>query len=185
MGRSENWVWDFLTLGTANENDAFTNNPHLTLGILPDTIDAMVTVPNAVNRAMRSRLIDLGESGFRQLTSQIVANLKPLLNEHPGATPRFRGVQRRHPSQRSTPFIDALIEFDLRTAVDSDDAPKSQPRWLAAGYNSFVNKEGSNYQIQMGVLFPYEYCPELSEPGAIEMIAKAWLYCKPLVDLAR
>jgi hypothetical protein len=84
------------------------------------------------------------------------------------------------------PYIDASIEFDLRTAIPSGGGPKTQPRWLSAAYAAYFNKEGSNYQIQVGVLFPYERCPELRQPDdAIDLIALAWLACKPLVDLAR
>jgi hypothetical protein len=52
-------------------------------------------------------------------------------------------------------------------------------------YNSFVHKERSNYQMQMGVLFPYDRCPELRKANALDLVAEAWLACKPLVDLAR
>jgi hypothetical protein len=37
------------------------------------------------------------------LVEEIVGNMKALLRKHPGATPWFRGVQRRYPSQRATP----------------------------------------------------------------------------------
>jgi hypothetical protein len=37
--------------------------------------------------------------------------------------------------------------------------------------------------MSLGVVFPYEQCPELRQPDAIELIAAAWLACKPLVDL--
>ncbi len=80
---------------------------------------------------------------------------------------------------------DATIDFDLRTAAATPSAPKRQPRWLAAAYGSFVNKEGANYQIQIGALFRYDRCPELRRPGSIDLIAAAWLACKPLVDLKR
>ena len=73
----------------------------------------------------------------------------------------------------------------MRTAIPSSGPPKTQPRWLSAAYGSFVNKENTNYQIQMGVVFRYEHCPELREANAIDLIAAAWLACKPLVDLAR
>jgi hypothetical protein len=114
----------------------------------------------------------------------IVTNLKPLLSRHNRATPWFRGVQRRYPSQRATPYIDAMIDFNLRTAVSSG-GPKAQPRWLSAAYGSFINKRGTNYQIQMGVIFRYDRCPELRQADAIDLIASAWLACKPLVDLTR
>jgi hypothetical protein len=134
---------------------------------------------------MRRNLVNLGEEGFQALAKEVVDNMKPLLRDHKGATPWFTGVQRRYPSQRATPFIDARIDFDLRTAIASSGPPKTQPRWLAAAYGSFVNKESSNYQIQMGVHFRYECCLELQKSDAIDSIAAAWLACKPLVDLAR
>jgi hypothetical protein len=183
-GRQEDRVWDFLSLSHAKDADNFTKYPHLTLNIGTQSVEAMVTLPNAVNRVMRRNIVELGEDGFQALAKEVVGNLKPLLRKHKGATPWFRGVQRRFPSQRAKPFIDATIDFDLRTAIPSGGAPKLQPRWLSAAYGSFANKKGSNYQIQMGVLFRYEHCPELREAGAIDMIAAAWLGCKPLVDLA-
>jgi hypothetical protein len=64
-------------------------------------------------------------------------------------------------------------------------APKRQPRRLVAAYGSFVDKDGTNYQIQIGALFRYERCPELRRPDSIDLIADAWLACKPLVDLKR
>jgi len=60
-----------------------------------------------------------------------------------------------------------------------------QPRWLSAAYGSFVNKKGTNYQIQMGVIFRYDRCPELRQVNALDLVASAWLACKPLVDLTR
>ena len=63
------------------------------------------------------------------------------------------------------------------------NAPKPQPRWLAAAYGSFAEKEGTNYQIHIGALFRHERCPELQRPDASDLIAEAWLACKPLVDL--
>jgi hypothetical protein len=184
-GRQEGAVWDFLSLSAASEKESFTKYPHLTLGIKSQGVEAMVTVPHAVNNVMRRNLIKLDDAGFQMLIESIVTNLKPLLHDHRGATPLFRGVQRRYPSQRAVPFIDAQIEFDLRTAIPSDGPPKTQPRWLSAAYGSFVNKERSNYQIQIGVHFGYEHCPELRQANSIDLIESAWLACKPLVDLAR
>jgi hypothetical protein len=184
-GRQGNAVWDFLSLSGTSEEINFTNYPHLTLGVESQAVEAMVTVPHAVNNVMRHNLIKLGEGGFQALAGNIVDNLKPVLHDHEGATPWFRGIQRRYRSQRATPFIDARIDFDLRTAIPFGGPPKTQPRWLSAAYGSFVNKETSNYQIQLGVVFRYERCPELRQPDAIDLIASAWLACKPLVDLAR
>jgi hypothetical protein len=177
-------VWDFLSLAPSGEVKSFTNYPHLTLGVLPREVEAVVTVPNAVNGTMRQNIIKTGEDGFQRLTTQVVKNLRPLLRKHPGATPSFRGVQRRYRSQRSVAFIDAQIDFDLRTAVPVNGSAKVQPRWLNAAYNSFVHKEGSNYQMQMGVRFRYDSC-DLQKANALDFVAEAWLACRPLIDLAR
>ncbi|WP_210180250.1 hypothetical protein, partial [Bradyrhizobium yuanmingense] len=184
-GRRSDAVWDFLSLTRAGQMENFTNYPHLTLGVVAKAVEVMVTVPNAINSTVRRNLIELGETGFSSLTSAIVRNLKPVLRKCPGAAPWGRGVQRRYPSQRATPFIDARIDFDLRTAVPQSGSPKMQPRWLSAAYNSFVHKAGANYQMQMGVLFLYDRCPQLREADALDLVAEAWVACKPLVDLAR
>ena len=177
-GRQSDAVWDFLSLASSGKAENFTKYPHLTLGVVAQQLETMVTVPNAVNSLMRRNLINLGEDGFQQLASRVVKNLKPLLRNHPGATPWCRGVQRRYPSQRATPFIDARIDFDLRTAVPQSGPPKVQLRWLSAAYNSFVCKEGSNYQMQMGVLFRYDRCPELRNANALDLVAEAWVACR-------
>jgi hypothetical protein len=184
-GRQGDAVWDFLSLSSASMDENFTKYPHLTLGITASAIEAVVTVPNSVNSRMRRNLINLGEQGFEQLARDTLAEMKPLLRRHKGATPWFRGVQRRYPSQRAVPFIDARIDFDLRTAIAFGGPPKAQPVWLSAAYGAFADKKGSNYQIQMGVIFRYERCPELKQENAINLIAASWLACKPLVDLTR
>lgn len=184
-GRRGDAVWDFLSLTRPGEAETFTNYPHLTLSVLAQAVEAMVTVPNAVNSTMRRNLVELGEAGFQSLTTEIVKNLKPMLRKCPDAAPWGRGIQRRYPSQRATPFIDARIDFDLRTAVPQSGSPKEQPRWLSAAYSSFVHKAGSNYQMQMGVLFRYDRCSQIQKPDALDLIAEAWIACKPLIDLAR
>jgi hypothetical protein len=181
-GRQGDAVWDFLSLASAADTKEFTRYPHLTLGITAQSVEAMVTVPHRVNTRMRGNIRELGEVGFLQLTETLLDNMKPLLRKVRGATPWFRGVQRRYPSQKSPPFVDARIDFDLRTAVVNSGAPKAQPRWLSA---AFVAKGGSNYQIQMGVIFRHGKCSELRRANAIDLVARAWLACKPLVDLGR
>jgi hypothetical protein len=184
-GRQGTSVWNFLSLSAAADANNFTRYPHLTLSVASQYIEAMVTVPNAVNSTMRRNLKQLGDAGFQALAKEVVNNLKPMVRAHKGVAPWCRGLQRRYPTQKATPFIDARIDFDLRTAVASKGGPKSQPRWLSAAYASFVNKRGANYQMQMGVLFSYERCPELRQANALDLVAAAWLACKPLVDLAR
>jgi hypothetical protein len=184
-GREENRVWDFLPLSTAPAVAPFNKHIHLTMGIHADAVVAMVTVPHAVNTETRQGLVRLGEAGFLELIRSINENLQSVLQREPHATPRLRGMQRRYPSQRAIPIVDASIDFDLRAAVPTANRFKVQPNWLTAAYGSFVDKRQSNYQIQVGVVFPFEKCQGLRKPEALDLIADAWLGCKPLVDLAK
>ncbi|MCA0250658.1 MAG: PD-(D/E)XK nuclease family protein [Proteobacteria bacterium] len=189
-GSQEDEVWDFLSLSCAADARNFTKYPHLTPAIMSDAVEAMVTIPNAVSGEVRRKLISLGEDGFRSLVEEIVGNLRPLLNKTPAAQPLMRAVQRRYPSQRSKAIHDARIEFDLRTALPFDTtvkrkAPKTQYQWLSAVYGAFANKHGANYQIQVGVVFPYDRCPLIRTPDALNLMVESWLACKPLVDAMR
>jgi hypothetical protein len=184
-GRQSDAVWNLLSLSEAADAQNFTKYPHLTLGISSSRVEAMVTVPNSVNSFMRRNVKQLGEVRFQALTSKVMEKFEPIISKYKGVTPWFRGIQRRYLSRRSTPFIDATIDFDLRTAAPGSGAPKAQPLWLSAAYGAFVDKAGSNYQIQIGAVFRYERCPELRMPDAIDLVAHSWLACKPLVDLGR
>ena len=186
-GSQEDEVWDFLSLSNAPDAGNFTKYPHLTPAIRKDSVEAMVTIPNAVTGAVRRKLIDLGEDGFRALIKEIVENLSSLLAKNPGAQPLMRAVQRRYPSQRSKAIRDARIEFDLRTALPYPAAierksPKVQHQWLSATYAAFSNKRGANYQVQVGVVFPYDRCPQIRTPEALRLMLDSWLACKPLID---
>ena len=94
-GRQRDNVWDFLSLAPSGDGASFTNHPHLTLNIDLRAVEAMVTVPNAVNTAMRRNLVALKEPGFQAIIKDVVAGMKPLLRDDKGATPWFRGIQRR------------------------------------------------------------------------------------------
>lgn len=180
----EGRVWDFLWMSGAGPKDIFTSFPHMTLGIHADAVVAMITVPNSIKTQIRNRIRDLGYGGFQLLIARVLENMRALLESHPGASPRMKGIQRRYASQRGPIFVDAEIDFDLRTAIPDSGDPKLQQRWLEAAYGSFTSKQGANYQIQLGVRFPYKLCPALKEEGASDMIARAWLACRPLVELA-
>lgn len=184
-GRTGNAVWDFLPLWLSSESESFTKFPHLTLGIGTENIEAMVTVPNAVDGKILRNLKNLSEDKFLTLIEDMVRRLAPLLQKESGAVPWFRGVQRRWSSINAKPFLDARIEFDLRTALRDKHSPKTQPLWLSAAFGSLVEKRGSNYEIQIGVTFPYERCSKLRQPDAIDLIAESWIACKPLIDLIR
>jgi|HubBroStandDraft_2_1064218.scaffolds.fasta_scaffold725869_1 hypothetical protein len=67
----------------------------------------------------------------------------------------------------------------------SEDRPRHNqdgcPRLTAPS----STKKPRTTRFKLGVVFRYERCPELRQPDAIDLIASAWLACKPLVDLAR
>lgn len=184
-GSQGDHIWDFLWLWPPGKDDAFTKYPHLTFAISRQEVSAMVTIPNGVRSDIRNRLTQLGEGEFQKLIQDILKRMVPLLRREAGAVPWFSGAQRRWPSINAKSHLDARIEFDLRTAVADGGAPKKQPLWLSAGYGSFANKHGANYEIQVGVQFPYDRCKKLAESEALDLIAAAWLACKPLIDLAR
>lgn len=175
-------VWDFLSIRSRG-NEAFNRHAHLTLGLLRHKVEAVVILPNSMNTASRNRIVGLGLGGFQDLIADVLKNVKPLLKREPRAVPFFMGLQRRWPTRSSDPIVDAHIQFDLRTAVPGSGMPKLQPRWLEAGFNAFTNKNNTNYEIVIGIQFPYLSCPSMRTPGALDLIATAWMAHRPLIEL--
>jgi hypothetical protein len=184
-GSQSDIVWNFLAISGGKDAVNFTRYPHLSLGVRLRDVDAMVTIPNAVNSKARRALVGLGEDGFRTIIEQIVRNMKPLMHSNPGMVPLLNAQQRRWRSMRSQPSMDARIDFDLRTAVPGVGPVVVQPLWLSAAYGALARKRGANYELQVGAVFPYDKCPSLQKASAIRMIEQAWLACKPLVDVVR
>ena len=85
-------------------------------------------------------------------------------------------------TQRSVPFRDAIIDFDLRTAFDGVGPPKNQPQWLDAVYGCLASKK-SNFQFQIGAVFPYRTCEKIRSADALNYVAGAWIACRPLIKL--
>ena len=182
-GKQRGVVWDFLSFLSAQEDDQRNKWPHLDLVIRQTAVEACLTIPNAVCSHVRNKIVGLGEEGFVEKVESIVENLKPLLKKNPGAIPWFRAVQRRFPAMGAEPFNDAKLEFDMRTALPSVGPAKTQEIWLSTAYSAFVNKRGTNYQMEIGARFPYERCPKLRELSAIGLVADTFLACAPLVNL--
>ena len=181
-GKADDRVWDFLQIEAAREATSFTQYPHLTLGITRTEVSAMITVPNGVRRKSFRRLVALGSSGFRKLIRDTLERMAPAVAACEGMEPRFHAVQRRYPSQRSAPFNDAVLNFDLRTGFDDAGPPKTQPQWIEAVYGCLAEKR-SNLQIQIGAWFPYRSCRAIGSVDALDRVAEAWIACRPLVDL--
>lgn len=181
-GRNEGFVWDFLRLEQSRNSARFTKHPHLTIDISQSSVGAMVTVPNDVPRSAIKRLVKDGPESFRQLIKDVLDRMQPHLEICTGMEPRILAIQRRYPSQRSVPFIDAEIDFDLRTAFEDAGPPKTQTQWLDAVYESIADKR-SNLQFQIGARFPFRTCPKVRDPSCLDYVAGAWISTKPLLDL--
>lgn len=173
-------VWDCIRPITSQPEADFTRFAHYTLGVESDQVSAMMTIPDKLRADARKKLRRLGRDGFIDILLRISGSMETLLKSYPGSLPRIRAVQRRYPSQRSAPFIDAELIFDLRTAFEGN-GPKYQPQWTDALFSCFNNKN-SNFQFQIGVFFPYDKCAAISTAGAIECIGESWIACRPLLD---
>ncbi|HVO81306.1 MAG TPA: hypothetical protein VMT28_11275 [Terriglobales bacterium] len=186
-GRESTRIWDFLRLEQARGIKNFTEFPHLTLSIHDDQLIAAVTVPNGIRREFRRNLLAGGHDQFYPLFEALLGNLTKALKGIAGAVPWVEVLQRRYPSQRSEPIIDAKLQFDLRTAFHGDQSAsenlvKHQEQWLGATYEA-LSKRNSNLQVAVGAVFPFDRCPDVRKPEILNHVANVWLACKPLIDL--
>lgn len=183
-GKESSAVWDYLPLAASTDANFFTNYPHLTLGLHREYMHAIVVVPNSIRADFRRNLLGQGLESFRAIFSEILRQFDQRLNSVAGAVPWVELIQRRYPSQRAEPFVDALLEFDLRTAFldsnASEKRPKWQSQWLQSVYDA-LNDRKANLQLATGVRFTYNRCPA-NQPIILDHIANAWISCKPLVD---
>ena len=186
-GKDMSSVWDFLPLKQSRKEPNFTRFPHLTLSIKKDHIYALITVPNGIKREYRRNLLAGGKSKFLELFGEINKNFGRSLKTVKGATPVVGLRQRHYLSQRSEPVIDAMLEFDLRTAFEvrarrgqKENNVKVQPLWLDSVYQVFSKKKG-NLQLEIGTIFPYNRCKAVYSPQILDHIANVWLACKPLI----
>lgn len=184
-GREGTSVWDFIPLQGA-KSDLFTKSPHLTLAITAERVIAHLTIPNGIGNPYRRNLDDLGAEGFRDVLLDIEERTRPLVKAAQGAAPWLIGVQRHYRHQRAIPIEDAKIEFDLRTATTSRHVAgvKPMPEWIDAAYRAWSTRRKlhANYQIAVGVHFPFARCNAIRQPEAAELVAEAWLACKPLLS---
>lgn len=189
-GKEGSSVWDYIPLKEARWASEFTKYPHLTLGVQSERVHVMVTVPNSIRTDYRNRLVNVGEQGFFDIADEITRKFQTVARKVPGAAPWFTGVQRHwHFPEQNSHFVDAFLDFDLRTAVgehfkEQASGIKPQPQWLQSAFRAFSNKR-SNFQIQFGAVFPYRTCPAIRKADSVELIADTWLCCKPLIERMR
>jgi len=180
-GSKGSHVWDVLQFSAADKRE-FSEFPHLTLGIEREQVRAQLTLPNGIDGQLRRRLAILGFSGLQAALSEFVQRAAPLLMRDPGATPYVLVLQRRYPSQRAEPFVDARVEFDPRTAVDAgyDDTVKLQEEWLEATVAAF-SKRQANLNLSFGVAFKYGKSKSLGQASFISTVEDVWLATKPIL----
>jgi hypothetical protein len=184
-GKDSTHVWDYLSLKKAGDANNFTEFPHLTVGIHHEYLHAIVIVPNGIRSEFRRNLLSGGSDGFYAIFESILVGLSKSLGDLKGVVPSVEVVQRRYPSQRSEPFIDANLSFDLRTGFGKEygwqTSPKQQPQWLEAVYSALSSKN-SNLQLAVGAKFQFDQFPEMNTRKILDHIADTWLACKPLIQ---
>jgi hypothetical protein len=184
-GRTGQSVWDFVSLKSAPK--AFTQYPHLTMGIRDSRFEAYVTIPNGIRSRLRNKMLGTSYEDFERLILQVNKLLSFALRRYPGASPMIVVVQRRYLTQRSPAIIDGLLRFDPRTGLaggrQDRRGVKHQPQWLRAVYDLLKNRR-SNLQLQVGADFPYDTCQVVATPQVKEAAVNVWLACKPLIRAA-
>jgi hypothetical protein len=180
-GKQATSVWDYLTWKGAKAGDAFTKNPHFTIGINSDCINIAVTIPNGIQAGFRRNLAEIGYERFKVLVGQVISNMKPLIKADEAFTPWCIAIQRRYPSQSAEPFKDAVLEFDPRTAFQGEQV-KTQEQWLKTSYDIFCSKK-SNYQFQIGSITNYKRSTLIKDKKILGQIKGTWLACRPVLDV--
>ncbi len=187
VGRQLSRVWDYLCFKKTGSDVPVTKAPHLTLTIRADNVFAMLTLPNRMKSLYRQNLLSLGSDGMYRLFEEVARQLKQGLKGVAGSVPWMEVLQRRYPTHRAIPVVDARLQFDLRTAFGQGNeqgksVPKCQPQWLDAAISTFTNRR-SNLQLGVGALFPYKHCRVLNTPKALDAFVASWIACKPLLDV--
>lgn len=186
-GAQDDSVWDMIPLQAGDGGRDPRTLPHLTLSVGQHRALVLVIVPNTMDKACVRRLRNLTSEEFAAVLRAVAANLEPVLAHAPGASPRLRVLQRRFPSRRGSSIDDAVLDADLRTQI-ADSASRGtvryQPQWLEAAFDVWCRKR-SNMSFELAVQFPYDRCPAIRAPTAVDLFTDAWLACKPFLDTVR
>lgn len=181
----DNAVWDFMKLRSSSINDAFTRHPHLTVTINSETVQVLVTMPNAVKSAIRTSVFGMDIEPFASLIEKIAKNMKSVTRIEPTAMPYLQVLQRHYKSQSSSPIVDAVLRYDIRTVLKKQESkqPKIQTQWIQTTYDVMTHKK-SNIQFEFGVIFPYQGSKILASPKAIDVFEKAFVAIEPFLKMA-
>jgi hypothetical protein len=173
-------VWDFIYLKKAASKN-FTSYPHATIGIRPTNMCVAITIPNAINGGVKTKLKNKGRDKFYSLLEIIERNLHTSIGNVSGARPLIYLDQKYYKSQKSQARTDGIIKVDLRTLVDkADNGLKHQPMWTEAIFNLLTNKK-TNMQFGVEVEIPFSaHC--MQSDKAIDVMVDAWIALKPIID---
>ena len=180
-------LWDFLRLKRMDEKDLpFQCFPHCTVGIGAEKADAMITFPHGMSGTLRHRLCGESFEDFGSRLNQASDAIEKALRGMEGYRPTVRIMQRRYQTQRSIPFRDGLIDFDLRVTfgkLKPQIGPpiKQQQEWAQAVYELLRNKR-SNLQFQIGVEFYHKKYDELGGKDADKYFVAVFTALKPFVQ---
>jgi hypothetical protein len=179
-------LWDFIRIQNPHRPDApFHSFPHCTVGIGSKKADAMITFPHGMSGPLRHRLCGDSFEEFAQRLQGAAAEIDKALKGLKGYRPVARLVQRRYQTQRSVPYLDAVIDFDPRVTFGADKPQigppiKEQQEWARAAYELLRNKR-SNLQFQIGVEFYYDKYGELDDRDADKYFIVVFMALKPFL----
>ena len=119
------------------------------------------------------------------MMSQVLREMAPAMASCPGMVPGLILKQRHWRTRRGPHFQDAYFEVDLRTLRgDADSGVKKQCEWIEAAQHVVDNK-ASNLELQVGATFPYDHCPAIQTPDALDHVASAWIGCRHFIKWLR
>ena len=157
----------------------FNESPHLLLHVGDKDVCARVILPNKARGGLWTKL---RSRSLADLMSQVSREMAAAMANCPGMVPGLILKQRHWRTRRGPRFQDAYLEVDLRTLRgDSGSGVKKQGEWIDAAQQVIANK-ASNLELQAGATFPYDHCPAIQTPDALDHVASAWIGCRPFIE---
>ena len=183
------YVWDCLRLRLANQEKSHTSYPHFNISISDSTVAANLSIPNSMRRSFHRRLLGEDVGDFETLIRTTTNGICTALKGTKEARPYLILLQRRYPSQKSSPYVDAVLQIDLRTATRRPGraqprAVRLQPEWLMMTYDVLANRR-SNLHLSIGAEFNIDSCPAVQSRKIIDLIEGVWLACNPLLKVMK
>lgn len=175
-------VWDLLSPVAGDEN--FTHGHHFTVGIAPERLEAMLTIPDKAIRKLIKFAQSVTAEEFAAIMNSFTDTLAKADIIEAGGKPVINIVQRRYKGM-NLHAVDGHAEFDPRlwagtTGDKKDPAIRPQPEWLSFCQQLISNKD-SNIQFQIGLRFPYDSCPATHGRAAIDLVKNTFRAVMPLV----